>query len=208
MTQHIRPLYIQAQMNGHPIRKVLVDNGSPVNTTPITVLSALGMTEDDLIPTDVTMAGFTGEVTKAIRVLSVQLTVGSKTSLTAFFIINSQANYHALLGRDWIHTNWCVSSSLHEFLFFWKDNDVEVVWGDRKPFKANADNVEAGYYDRDIGPIKFFDHTNEGVRKAVLYRLVGDQVWEQNRTEMIFEEDKLEPEGDEIQTDDLKKAPL
>ena len=35
-------------------------------------------------------------------VLPITITVDSKNSLVAFFVINSIANYNVLLGRDWI----------------------------------------------------------------------------------------------------------
>ena len=45
--------------------------------------------------------------------------------------------------------------SLHQFLLFWKGNEVEVVWADKQPFIATSDSVEASYYDKEFGPIKF-----------------------------------------------------
>ena len=45
-------------------------------------------------------------------------------------MIDSTANYNILLERDWIHANWCVPSFLHQFLLFWKDNEVELVQAD------------------------------------------------------------------------------
>ena len=53
------------------------------------------------------------EVSKTLGILPIDITIGSKTALSAFFVIDSTANYNILLGRDWIHANWCVSSSLH-----------------------------------------------------------------------------------------------
>ena len=73
--------------------------------------------------------------------------MGSKISLSAFFVINSTTNYNALLERDWFHANWCVSSSLHQFLLFWKRDEVEVVWVDKQPFIGTIDSVEASYCD-------------------------------------------------------------
>ena len=113
MTRHIRPLYIKAHLNGKPISRVLIDDGSVMNVIPSRTLVMLGRTEEDLIPTDVTMSAFTGEVTKVLGVLPMEITVGSKTSLTAFFIVNSSASYNVLLGRDWIYANGCVPSSLY-----------------------------------------------------------------------------------------------
>ena len=64
------------------------------------------------------MSPFTGEVSKTLGILPIDIIIGSKTALSAFFVIDSIANYSILLGRDWIHANWCVSSSLHHFLLF------------------------------------------------------------------------------------------
>ena len=85
--------------------------------------------------------------------LPVELIVGSKTSLSAFFVLNSSTSYQALLGRDWIHANWCVSSSLHQFPLLWKGDEVEVVWAEEKPFLANIDSTEPLYYEEDLGPV-------------------------------------------------------
>ena len=81
---------------------------------------------------------FTEGISKTLGVLHIDITVGSKTSLSSFFVINSTANYNALLGRDWIHANWCASSSLHQFLLFWK-GEVEVVRANKQPFIATSD---------------------------------------------------------------------
>ena len=41
MTRHIKPLYVRAHLNGRPISKVLIDNGSTVNVMPLRMLRAL-----------------------------------------------------------------------------------------------------------------------------------------------------------------------
>ena len=64
------------------------------------------------------MSAFTGEVSITLRILPINITIGSKIALSAFFVIDSTTNYNILLGRDWIHANWCVSSSLHQVLLF------------------------------------------------------------------------------------------
>ena len=77
------------------------------------------------------MYAFTGEVSKILGILPIDIIIGSKTALSAFFVIDSTANYNIFLGRDWIHANWCVSFSLHQFLLFWKGNVIEVVRADK-----------------------------------------------------------------------------
>ena len=84
-------------------------------------------------------------------------------------MIDSTANYNTLLGRDWIHANWCVSFSLHQFLLFWKGDEVELVWADKQPFMAAIGSVEAKYYDQEFGSIKFTSKRKDGVlRKAYM----------------------------------------
>ena len=127
MTRHIKPLYVRAHLNGRPVSKVLIDNGSIVNLMPLRMLRALVRSINDLIEIEAVVSAFTGEVSKTLGILPIDITIGSKTTLSTSFVIDSTANYNILLGRDWIHANWCVSSSLYQFLLFWKGNEVEVV---------------------------------------------------------------------------------
>jgi hypothetical protein len=68
-----------------------------------------------------------------------ELTVGSNLLATAFFIIELQGNYSIILFRDWIHTNRCVPSTLHQFLIQWIDDEIEVVHADVSAYIALAD---------------------------------------------------------------------
>ncbi|GKU99827.1 hypothetical protein SLEP1_g12614 [Rubroshorea leprosula] len=123
MARHIRPLYINAHMDGTPISR---------------------------------------GVNHSRGVLPVELTVGNKTLMFAFFVVDTVATYNALLGRDWIHSSWCVPSSLHQKLIFWNCGKAEVVSADDKPFSANTHLVEARYYEEDIGTIRFFGMDRHG----------------------------------------------
>ena len=100
MKKHIRSLYVRAHFNGKPVSKVLVDNGSVVNVMPLRMLRALGKSIGDLIETEVYVSVFTREISKTLGLLPIDITMGSKTSLSSFFVINSIANYNALLRRD------------------------------------------------------------------------------------------------------------
>ena len=100
MTRHIKPLYVRAHLNGRPVSKVLIDNGSAVNVMPLRVLRALGRSINDLIETKVVVSAITREVSKTLGILPIDITFGSKTTLSAFFVIDSIANYNILLRRD------------------------------------------------------------------------------------------------------------
>ena len=58
------------------------------------------MSMSDLIEIEVVVFSFIGEVSKTLGILPINITIGSKTSLSAFFVIDSTANYNIFLGRD------------------------------------------------------------------------------------------------------------
>jgi hypothetical protein len=90
----------------------------------------LGRSAGDLIKTNVTLSDFNGQTSEAQGILSVDLTVGNKMIPTSFFIVNSKSTYNVLLGRDWIHTNYCIPSTMHQYLIQWDGDEVEVVHAD------------------------------------------------------------------------------
>ena len=133
--------------------KFLVGNGSTINMMPLRMLRALESNIDDLIETEVSLLTFIREISKNIGALPIGITISSKISLYAFFVVDYTANYNILLGRYKFHTNWCVPSCLHQFFFFWKGDETEVVWADKQPFIVASDSVEANYHYKE-GPFK------------------------------------------------------
>ena len=76
-----------------------------------------------------------------------ELTIGSKSLVTAFFISEVQGNFSLILGRDWIHANQCVPSTLHQVLIQWISDEIEVIHGDTTSFITTADSNTLGVHD-------------------------------------------------------------
>jgi hypothetical protein len=70
-----------------------------------------------------------------------ELTIGSKSLVTAFFVVKVQGNYNVILGRDWILANHCVLSTLHQFLIQWINDKIEVVHADALAYIALVDTT-------------------------------------------------------------------
>ncbi|KAK1683238.1 hypothetical protein QYE76_044086 [Lolium multiflorum] len=128
--RHLKALYLKGYINGQPISKMLVDTGAAVNIMPYSMLRRLGRSNEDLIKTNVTLSDFNGQASEAKGVLNVDLTVGRKTIPTSFFIVDSKSTYAVLLGRDWIHANCCIPSTMHQCIIQWDGDEVEVVHAD------------------------------------------------------------------------------
>jgi hypothetical protein len=120
-------MYLKGYINDHLVNKMLVNTGATVNIMPYSVLRRLGHSAEDLIKTNVMLSDFKGQASEAQGVLNVDLIVGSKAVSTSFFNVSSKSTYIVLLGRDWIHANCCIPSTMHQCLIQWDGDEVEVV---------------------------------------------------------------------------------
>ena len=116
---------MRGHINGKPISRVLVDGGAIVNLMPYSLFRKLGGKDEKLIKINMMVSGVGGGDPIGTKGdASMELTVGSKTLATAFFVFQVQGNFSLILGRDWIHANQCVPSTLHQFLIQWIGNEI------------------------------------------------------------------------------------
>jgi hypothetical protein len=88
----------------------------------------LGERDDELVKTNMTLTGVGIDSSiKAKGVTSVELTIWTKTFADAFFVTDVEENYSLILGRDWIHANQCVPSTLHQMLLQWVGDEFSKV---------------------------------------------------------------------------------
>jgi hypothetical protein len=111
-----------------------------------------------------------GEPILAKGVALMELTIGSKTLATAFFVAEVQGSYNLILGQDWIHANRCVPSSLHQLLIQWVDDKMEVIHVDSSvevtmtdtPLLQEHDGI-ACLSSHDLIDFQFISVTKDGV---------------------------------------------
>ncbi len=92
---------------------MLVDGSLVVTLMPYSIYKKLGREDDELMKTNLTLNGVGGNPMEAQGIISMELTVGSKSLANTFFVTEVQGNYSIILGHDWIHTNRCLRSTLH-----------------------------------------------------------------------------------------------
>jgi hypothetical protein len=138
-SQHLKSLYIRGHIDGKPVSRMIINGDTAVNLIPCSIFKKLGREDDELVKTNLMLDGVGGNPMEARGVISMELTVGSKSLATAFFIVEVQGNYSIILGRDWIHVNRYVPSTLHQFLIRWIDDEIEVVHADALAYIVLAD---------------------------------------------------------------------
>jgi hypothetical protein len=126
---------------------MLVDGGAAVKLMSYTMLHKIGKSNEDLTQTDMMLVNYEGNVSPAQGAVYVVFTIDSKTLLTAFFVIKGRGSYNLLLGRDRIHVNCCIPSTMHQFIIQWIGDSVEVVQGETSLTVAATD-AQGWTYDR------------------------------------------------------------
>ena len=116
-----------------------------------------------------------GDPIGAKGVASMELTVGSKTLATAFFVSDVHGNFSSILGCDWIYANQYVPSTLYQFRIQWIGDEVEVVHGNTSSFIATIDFNSISANDNirclsglDLSDYELISCTKEGFVSATL----------------------------------------
>jgi hypothetical protein len=86
-SQHLKPLYVRGHIDEKPISRMLIDGGTAVNLMSYSIFKKLGREDDELVKTNLTLNGIGGNLMDARGVVSMELTIGSKSLATTFFVI-------------------------------------------------------------------------------------------------------------------------
>lgn len=87
MKSHLKPLFIRAKVN-----KILVDGGAVVNLMPHFLLEKNGKFDTDLRPHNMVLSKYNGNTCQTMKVIQLDVTVGSITRPTVFMVITSRAS--------------------------------------------------------------------------------------------------------------------
>ena len=98
--RHLKALYIKGFVDGKSMNKMLVDGGASVSLMSYATFRKLGKGAGDMLDTNMMLRDFGGNTSKTRGAINVELTIGSKTLLTTFFVIDGKGSYSLLLGRD------------------------------------------------------------------------------------------------------------
>ncbi|KAM2565012.1 hypothetical protein TB2_013248 [Malus domestica] len=131
-------------------------------------MKALHRSNDELIPSRITMSSFVEDKSQTKGVLPLAVNITDRNHMIAFFIVDSKTEYNALL-----------------VLVFWDGKSVIDHLVDSQPFEANM--IQERYYDDHVGYITLQGFNDEGqptrisVQKAIK---VGAETVHQDSTRL------------------------
>lgn len=154
MKLHLKPLFIQAKINGVGVNKVLVDGGATINLLPQSFLGKIGLYDSDLKPHNIILTNYEGTSGNSLGAIELELVVGSTRRITTFMVVPSKANFNVLLGREWIHGVGVVASAVHQRIAIWKEDGlVENVEADQSYFLAEVNTITKKNFDKQLAHI-------------------------------------------------------
>lgn len=127
---HSKPLYVTAELMGKKVPVVLVNNGSALNVCPMHTATKLGITENKLTPSALTIRAYDSGCRSVLGTFKTTRMVGPVESVIEFCVMDINTSYNLLLGRTWLHPLEAVPSTVHQKIKLpWKEG-VLVIHGD------------------------------------------------------------------------------
>ncbi|WCJ43871.1 hypothetical protein M5689_024580 [Euphorbia peplus] len=115
---HNKALFIQVEVKGRPLSCVMVDDGSALNICPKKMLGRLGLTMEDIKPTEMVIRAYDDSKREVLGVFETEVVTGPIRSMVEFVVMDIPVTFALLLGRQWFHPLGGVPSTLHQKIKF------------------------------------------------------------------------------------------
>ncbi|EOY03309.1 H0502G05.11 protein [Theobroma cacao] len=133
---HNKPLYVESTINGYPIRRTFIDDGSSVNLIPLSTLKAVNMDLKSL-RRPMAITSFDNKEIITLGQVTVNFKMGPIQDQTCFHVIDANVAYHALIGRKFLHMHNIIPSSRHQCIKgYWKGKEVFIL-ATKAPFERH-----------------------------------------------------------------------
>ena len=144
---HNKPLYVESVINGYPIRRTFIDDGSFVNLIPLSTVKAVNIDLKSL-RRPMTITSFDNKEILMLGQVIVNFKMGSIQDQTCFHVIDADVAYHVLIERKFLHTHNIIPSSRHQCIKgHWKGNEIFIP-ATKAPFERNEVNyIEASFFE-------------------------------------------------------------
>jgi hypothetical protein len=130
------------------VRRALVDTGSCLNLILLSTLQAANVSQQKIQGSPMEVTGFGGVTEYTMGHVQLVLRVGPIVALTQFQVVNTEAPYHVLLGRPWLHKHKLVSFTYHQCVKGRLNGKPIRIAANSSPFdQTKAHFIEAALYD-------------------------------------------------------------
>jgi len=130
-----RPLYYTGYIGSTHIERIQVNLGSALSIIPKRLLYFLDISLSML--STITIYGFNTGSSHPLGKIHLRCQIGDLKSEVTVYVIDADTSCNVLLGQPWIHANWIVTSTLHQYFKYMDDKAmVRTVFAETQPFKG------------------------------------------------------------------------
>ena len=124
---HHKALFIKVEVKGKLTCCVMVDNGSAINVCPLKILPKLGLTEDELKPSEVVIKAYDDTKRPVAGTFRALVKTGPIEEWVNLHVIDIPVTFAILLGRPWFHPLGGVPSIVHQKIKFPHEGKVVTI---------------------------------------------------------------------------------
>ena len=187
---HDDPLVVTAMVGNHNVHRILIDTGATSNLMYYSALKAMGLTIEHLIPSSVTLVGFSGEKTKSLGTIKLSVTLGTApkqvTTIAEFLVLDKTPNYNAILGRGTLNKIKAAISTCSLTIRFPTPHGIGEVRGNQ---------VEARYCH--FGVLKEVRSVDVATMEVEVFPPLGTTISQELPDTEKLEVDTLDPRDEE-----------
>nr|GFC16887.1 reverse transcriptase domain-containing protein [Tanacetum cinerariifolium] len=126
------PLIIEAEVDGHTIHRMYIDDGSSMEILYEHCFNRLRPDiKRQMVPATTSLTGFSGETTWPLGQLKLLVTIGDATHSTKawmnFMIVKSLSPYNGIIGRPGLKAIQAVPSTVHGMLKFPTEKGIVTI---------------------------------------------------------------------------------
>lgn len=120
---HSDPLVMMVSIDGHEMRKVLIDGGASVNVLYKQAFDRMIIENKVIVAIATPIVGFTGEAIIPEGKVYLPITISnrygvSRTSIHEFYMVDSSSPYNCILGTKLVGSIGAIPSTLHHSMLF------------------------------------------------------------------------------------------
>ena len=119
---HDDALVVSIQIEDYNMHRVLIDNGSSADILYYPVFQQMGISREQLVPTNAPLVGFGGIRVLPLGVVTLSVMVGDYpqqiTKNVTFLVVDCSSAYNAILGRPTLNSWKAVTSTYHLMIKF------------------------------------------------------------------------------------------
>ncbi|GLJ30963.1 hypothetical protein SUGI_0618000 [Cryptomeria japonica] len=133
---HNAPLHIEILIHKTRVKHVLIDSGAGLNICSLSLVRALGYSEDVVdVRKKITTKAYDEEERSSKGIVILPIRVGPLQKDTTCQVLDLDLSYNVFLGRPWIHDLQVVPSTYHHCVKFPYNGQEITIFVDSNPFQ-------------------------------------------------------------------------